>query len=175
MRKDLRIDGFTFGTVQVGGMDATATLLAMIADLKRRDLNAIMLSGCVIAWFNIIDPERIFDETDIPVIGVSYEESSGLNEEIRTHFPEIRSVSLAIRNWGRGTRLRCIRERRCIFAHGGFPYRMRHDTVTTSCMRAVFRNPCGWPVSVPEDCQDMPVRCLHQKGYTILARKDDFK
>jgi len=87
MRKDLRIDGFTFGTVQVGGMDATDTLLAMIADLKRRDLNAIMLSGCVIAWFNIIDPERIFDETGIPVIGVSYEESSGLNEEIRTHFP----------------------------------------------------------------------------------------
>jgi hypothetical protein len=86
MRKDLRIDGFTVGTVQVGGMDATDTILAMIRDLKRRDLNAILLSGCVIAWFNIIDPERIFSETGVPVIGVSYEESSGLKEEIRTHF-----------------------------------------------------------------------------------------
>jgi len=67
-------------------MDATGSRLAMIRDLNRRDLNAIMLSGCVIAWFNIIDPKRIFDDTGIPVIGVSYEEPSGLNEEIRTHF-----------------------------------------------------------------------------------------
>jgi len=87
MRRDLHIDGFTFGTVQVGGRDATDSLLAMLHDLNRRDLNAIMLSGCVIAWFNIIDPERIFYETGVPVIGVSYEESSGLTEEIRTHFP----------------------------------------------------------------------------------------
>lgn len=88
MRKDLRIEGFAVGSVRVGGMDATDTILAMIRDLKRRDLNAIMLSGCVIAWFNIIDPERIFSETGIPVIGVSYEESGGLDDEIRTHFPE---------------------------------------------------------------------------------------
>jgi len=87
MRKDLRIDGFAVGTVQVGGRNATDTILAMIADLKRRDLNAIMLSGCVIAWFNIVDPERLFSGTGIPVIGVSYEQSAGLAEEIRRHFP----------------------------------------------------------------------------------------
>jgi endonuclease V-like protein UPF0215 family len=49
MRKDLRIDGFTFGRVTVGGMDATDTILGMVQALDRRDINVIMLSGCVIA------------------------------------------------------------------------------------------------------------------------------
>lgn len=87
MRKDLRIDGFVMGTARVGGMDATGTILDMVRSLKRRDLNAIMISGCVIAWFNVIDPARIFSETGFPVIAVSYEESSGLETEIRAHFP----------------------------------------------------------------------------------------
>lgn len=106
MRKDLRIDGFAVGSVRVGGMDATDTILAMIRNLKRRDLNAIMLSGCVIAWFNIIDPERIFSETKIPVLGVTYEESSGLADEIRTHFPGDHARLEAYRRLGE----RCVVE-----------------------------------------------------------------
>ncbi|MDD4137913.1 MAG: DUF99 family protein [Methanoregula sp.] len=88
MRKDLRIDGFTFGTVTVGGMDATETILRMINSLQRRDLNVILLSGCVIAWFNVIDPSRIEKESGIPVICVTYEESEGLADDIRHHFPD---------------------------------------------------------------------------------------
>ncbi|MFA4823935.1 MAG: DUF99 family protein [Methanoregula sp.] len=87
MRKDLRIDGFSFGDVTVGGMDATDCILAMVRDLNRRDINVIMLSGCVIAWFNIVDPARICQETGIPVICVTYEDSYGLETDIRYHFP----------------------------------------------------------------------------------------
>jgi hypothetical protein len=87
MRKDLRIDGFAFGNVTVGGMDATRCILDMVNDLDRRDINVIMLSGCVIAWFNVIDPARISYETGIPVICISYEDSDGLEEDIRNHFP----------------------------------------------------------------------------------------
>ncbi|MEI7857111.1 MAG: DUF99 family protein [Methanomicrobiales archaeon] len=87
MRKDLRIDGFAIGSVTVGGMDATASILGMVRDLDRHDINVIMLSGCVIAWCNVVDPGRIFNETGIPVIGVSYEDSYGLDEDIRHHFP----------------------------------------------------------------------------------------
>jgi uncharacterized protein len=87
MRKDLRIDGFLFGQVAVGGMDATDVILGMIRDLDRRDINIVLLSGCVIAWYNIIDPERIAEETGIPVICVTYEESDGLLDDIRHHFP----------------------------------------------------------------------------------------
>lgn len=87
MRKDLRIDGFSFGRVTVGGMDATETVLGMVRDLDRTDLNVILLSGCVIAWFNILDPSRINETTGIPVICVTYEDSYGLLEDIRHHFP----------------------------------------------------------------------------------------
>jgi endonuclease V-like protein UPF0215 family len=88
MRKDLRIDGFTFSTVTVGGMDATASILRMVHDLERNDINVIMLSGCIIAWFNIINPARIAQETKIPVICVTYEDSDGIREEILHHFPD---------------------------------------------------------------------------------------
>jgi endonuclease V-like protein UPF0215 family len=87
MRKDLRIDGFCSGRVTVGGMDATDTILAMIHDLDRRDINVVLLSGCVIAWFNVIDPVRIAEESKIPVICVTYEESDGLLDDLRHHFP----------------------------------------------------------------------------------------
>jgi hypothetical protein len=88
MRKDLRIDGFSFATVTVGGMDATDRILSMIHDLQRRDVNVILLSGCVIAWFNVIDPSRIEKESGIPIICVTYEDSDGLTEDIRHHFPD---------------------------------------------------------------------------------------
>lgn len=87
MRKDLRIDGVVFGTVTVGGMDATDTIIEMINALNRQDINVIMLSGCVIAWFNVIDPSFIHDETELPVIGITYEASEGLSADILHHFP----------------------------------------------------------------------------------------
>jgi endonuclease V-like protein UPF0215 family len=88
MRKDLRIDGFTFSTVTVGGMDASTSIINMVKGLKRRDINVIMLSGCVIAWFNIINASQIFNETGIPVICITYEDSEGLFGDIHHHFPD---------------------------------------------------------------------------------------
>ena len=67
-----------FQQVTVGGMDASTSILNMVKDLKRRDINVIMLSGCVIAWFNIINASLIVQETGIPVICVTYEDSEGL-------------------------------------------------------------------------------------------------
>lgn len=87
MRKDLRVDGFVFGRVTVGGMDATGAITGMVQDLDRDDINAVLLSGCVIAWFNVIDPARVHAETGIPVICVTYEASDGLSADIRHHFP----------------------------------------------------------------------------------------
>jgi endonuclease V-like protein UPF0215 family len=100
MRKDLRIDGFAFSAVTVGGMDAGTSILQMVKDLKRRDINIIMLSGCVIAWFNIINTSRIVQETGIPVICVTYEDSEGLLGDIRHHFPEDEERISAYENLG---------------------------------------------------------------------------
>ncbi|MCK9579529.1 MAG: DUF99 family protein [Methanoregula sp.] len=100
MRKDLRIDGFVYGTVTVGGTDATETILHMVRTLDRKDLNVILLSGCVIAWFNVIDLERLAAETCLPVICVTYEESDGLLGDIRHHFPDDEARLSAYRNLG---------------------------------------------------------------------------
>jgi uncharacterized protein len=106
MRKDLRIDGFAFGSVTVGAMDATDEILRMVRDLERRDINVLLLSGCVIAWFNVIDPARIACETGLPVICVTYEESDGLLEDITHHFPDDDARMAAYRRLGERTPVR---------------------------------------------------------------------
>ncbi|MBN1431954.1 MAG: DUF99 family protein [Methanomicrobiaceae archaeon] len=87
MRRDLIIDGAAFGYSTIGGMDATGAVLDIVNYLERQDINFIMLSGCVISWFNIIDPGKLYNETDIPVIVVTYEDSEGLADDICHHFP----------------------------------------------------------------------------------------
>lgn len=88
MRRDLHIDGVAVTGITVGGSDATDGVLRLISHLGRKDINAIMLSGCVIAWFNIIDPVRVYEQSGCPVVVVTYEASSGLEEDIRHHFPD---------------------------------------------------------------------------------------
>jgi endonuclease V-like protein UPF0215 family len=80
MRRDGVVDGFGFGEVTVGGMDGTAATVSLFQDLGREDINCILLSGCVIAWYNIIDPEAVSLATGLPVVVVTYEDSEGLEE-----------------------------------------------------------------------------------------------
>ncbi len=143
MRTDLHVDGFAFGKITVGGTDATNEILSMISGLDRKDINLIMLSGCVIAWYNIIEPLIINHTTGIPVICVSYEESEGLQEKIEHHFPgdtdrinrykalgeriEVplpTGYSLFARGWGL-TEKETIRACRLLTHHGKIPEPLR--------------------------------------------------
>ncbi|KQC03479.1 MAG: hypothetical protein APR53_05125 [Methanoculleus sp. SDB] len=87
MRKDLVIDGVACTGVTVGGMDATDAVIRLVRILGRSDINCLMISGCVIAWYNILSPDRIAEETGLPVIAVTYEASQGLEDDIGFHFP----------------------------------------------------------------------------------------
>jgi len=100
MRKDLRIDGAALATLTVGGMDATDAVLGIVASLGRRDINLVMVSGSVVAWYNILDPEAISRETGLPLVVVTYEDSEGLEEDIRHHFPGDEERLRAYRNLG---------------------------------------------------------------------------
>ncbi|MEI8332026.1 MAG: DUF99 family protein [Methanomicrobiales archaeon] len=176
MRKDLLIDGFTFGRIMVGGMDATDTILGMVRDRDRLDINVIMLSGCVIAWFNILDPARIFRETDVPVICISYEESEGLVADIRHHFPgdEKRvtaycylgeripvilpsNLTIFIRAWGLNE---TDAAQLCNnFTLGGkIPEPLR---VAWLCSRALIHSKPGWSLPLP-DTMDCPEERIHK-------------
>ncbi|MDD1664282.1 MAG: DUF99 family protein [Methanomicrobiales archaeon] len=100
MRKDLRIDGVAIASLTVGGMDATDAVLGIIASLGRRDINVIMVSGSVVAWYNVLDPDAIAEESGLPLIVVTYEDSGGLEEDIIHHFPGDEARLQAYRNLG---------------------------------------------------------------------------
>jgi endonuclease V-like protein UPF0215 family len=79
MRTDGILDGFVFSTATVGGMDQ---------NLERDDINFLMLNGCIISWYNVIDLHTIADETQRPLLCVTYEESEGLEKYFIELFPE---------------------------------------------------------------------------------------
>ncbi len=80
MRGDLQIDGFGFATITVGGLDATEGVLRLYRGLERGDINLMLLNGCVISWYNIVDLEKVHKAIEIPVVCVTYEESPGLEK-----------------------------------------------------------------------------------------------
>lgn len=96
MRSDLVIDGVVLGSCTVGGLDATESILEMWRRLGRDDVNLIMLNGCVISWFNVINLRRLHEETTKPLICITYEHSEGIEEYFRRYFPEDWEKRLAI-------------------------------------------------------------------------------
>jgi len=95
MRTDLVVDGFVFGAATVGGDDATRSVLKMYRKLKRADVNLIMLSGCIISRYNIIDLDELARLSGLPVVCLTYNETTGIEGAIRRHFkhPEERIKS----------------------------------------------------------------------------------
>ncbi len=88
MRCDLIIDGLCYTFTRVGGDDSSEKIIRMYKELNRNDVNVILIGGCIISWFNIVDIEKIYNELNIPTVCISYEETSGIESYIRKYFPE---------------------------------------------------------------------------------------
>ncbi|MBO3808127.1 MAG: DUF99 family protein [Candidatus Brockarchaeota archaeon] len=88
MRSDFIIDGFAINRTTISGDDATDSIIALYSSLGRRDINLIMIGGTVISMYNIIDVNRVFQETGTPVIAVTYRPSEGIEDAIKKHFPD---------------------------------------------------------------------------------------
>tara|TARA_B100001013_G_C24386749_1_gene354364 strand:- start:29 stop:604 length:576 start_codon:yes stop_codon:yes gene_type:complete len=95
MSTDLIIDGFVMGHSTVGGDDATDAILTMYKKLDRSDVRFLLISGIIISLYNIVDLKRISEEIGLPVIGVTYEESKGIEDAIKHHFPDSYKSKLA--------------------------------------------------------------------------------
>ena len=87
MRQDFVIDGFVFGGATLEGNDATDSILHMYEKLNRKDINYVLISGLIVSMYNIIDIKKIHDSLKIPIIGISYKNSPGLENAIKHHFP----------------------------------------------------------------------------------------
>ena len=88
MRRDFVIDGFVFGSTAIEGNDATDQILHMYEELGRTDISYMIISGLIISMYNIIDIKKLHASLQIPVIGITYNESSGIENAIKHHFPK---------------------------------------------------------------------------------------
>jgi endonuclease V-like protein UPF0215 family len=88
MRRDFIIDGFVFGHSTIEGNDATDSILQMYKKLQRDDISFVIISGLIISLYNIIDIKKLSNTLKIPIIGVTYEDSKGIEAAIKYHFPD---------------------------------------------------------------------------------------
>jgi endonuclease V-like protein UPF0215 family len=105
MRSDLVLDGVCLGRATVGGDDATASVVAMYRSLRRQDVNAVMLSGCIISHYNIVDIDEVSRQTGLPVVCLTYRESAGIEEAIRSQFADPEAKVALYRRLGARTKL----------------------------------------------------------------------
>jgi endonuclease V-like protein UPF0215 family len=129
MRTDLVVDGFVFGAATVAGDDATLSVLKMFRKLKRADVNLLMLSGCIISRYNIIDLDELARRTGLPVVCLTYNESRGIEGAIRRNFrhPEQRLASY--RRLGRRT---------AILLHTGYKAFVRNAKISEADAKSVL-------------------------------------
>src|SRR6267142_2929125 len=88
MRRDFVIDGFVFGQTTIEGNDATNSILQMYKKLERDDISFIIISGLIISMYNIVDIKKIWSELKITIIGVTYDDSNGIETALKYHFPD---------------------------------------------------------------------------------------
>lgn len=88
MRRDFVIDGFVFGSATLEGNDATDTILKMYDELQRPDISYVLISGLIVSMYNIIDIKKLHESLQIPIIGISYHDSQGIEDAIKHHFPD---------------------------------------------------------------------------------------
>ena len=86
MRRDLVVDGVSFGSSTIEGNDATDNIVNMWKKLNRNDIGCIFLDGLVVSMYNIIDGRSICEITGLPVVAITFRDSKGLEGSIRYHF-----------------------------------------------------------------------------------------
>ena len=92
LRRDMLIDGVVLGRALVGGDDATKQIISMFRKLDRSDVNCIMINGLIISLYNVVAGEEILETTGIPVIGVTYKDSQGIEDRFFDRFARSEAI-----------------------------------------------------------------------------------
>jgi uncharacterized protein len=87
MRRDLIIDGIEISKSTIRGDDSTQNIISMWKNMNRNDINCIFLGGIIISMFNIVDGNKVYRSTDIPVIALTYNDSKGVAHNFKKVFP----------------------------------------------------------------------------------------
>ncbi len=157
MSTDLVIDGFVLGHSTVGGDDATDVILSMYERLGRPDISFLLISGIVISLYNIVDVKRISENIGLPVIGVTYEDSKGIEDVIKRHFPQSYESKLA--------KYSSLGQREKITLHTSHNLYIRNEGCTVSEAEQLL-NKLTLQGSFPE-----PLRIAQMLAKTLLKAK----
>jgi endonuclease V-like protein UPF0215 family len=158
MRRDLIVDGIVFGTATLKGNDSTENILCMFKSLKRDDVNCIMLDGLIISMYNIIDGELVQKETGLPVIAITFEDSKGLEDNIRHHFPD--NSDLKLEQYAK------LGKRNQVILKTGKPLFIRYWGLSLKCAIAIL-NSFTLQGSIPEPIRvaKLAARASHYISY----------
>jgi uncharacterized protein len=88
MRRDLIIDGIGISKSTIKGDDSTQSIISIWRDMHRNDINCIFLGGIIISMFNIVDGNKVYRSTGIPVVAITYNDSKGVAHNFRKVFPD---------------------------------------------------------------------------------------
>jgi len=160
MRRDLVIDGFVFGGATLEGDDATDAILQLYENLRRPDISYVLISGLVISLYNIIDIKKIYNSLKIPVIGITYNDSDGVEDSIRYNFPD--SHKSKIKDYKK------LESRKKITLHTSSKVFVRKEGCTFQDVKSLL-NGLTLQGSVPEPIRvaQLLARALLQKGLSF--------
>ena len=88
MRADFILDGMIWGRATIGGMDGTDAIISLFHQIDRDDLGGVILHGCVIAGYNVINLQQLHIVTNLPIISVTREPQEDMKEHLTTSFPD---------------------------------------------------------------------------------------
>lgn len=89
MRGNSYIEGIVKATIEVDGKDATSVIISLIKNTKHKgQLKVIMIDGIALGGFNVVDGEKIYEETEIPVLTITRNKPQGdkIKEALKKHF-----------------------------------------------------------------------------------------
>ncbi|MGC8569198.1 MAG: DUF99 family protein [Nitrososphaeria archaeon] len=84
MRKDLVLDDVFIKITTLGGSDATSRIIEGFSELKRNDISSIMLDGCILSMYNIVDYNMIYRKLGVPVLCISFKKGKDLSSSFET-------------------------------------------------------------------------------------------
>ena len=89
MRSDWVMDGAVVSYASVGGLDATRAIMDIYSSLERSDVHLVMIDGCILSWYNVVDLDKLRDSLGVPVMCISFEDAKGdAAGAIRKLFPD---------------------------------------------------------------------------------------
>ncbi|MGC8557490.1 MAG: DUF99 family protein [Nitrososphaeria archaeon] len=85
MKRDLTIDGVSVTNITVRGSDASSSIVNMYRKMKRNDISAIIVYGCILSMYNIVEGDAISAQTGLPVICMASKEGKNLEQTLMSH------------------------------------------------------------------------------------------